>query len=138
MQLSPFLLGRTKDGVWRLGLGASEVSGLEDHLAGRGKLVPCMPFAGSQDLNDFTLLVGLRFQEIRELMPLLPAEDLAVAGHAVALSQWHQVCFVSSSCTWCCTCVLTCHLRGAGPRLLQPLWGQDDVHRGRHQARLHV
>ena len=34
---------------------------------------------------------GLEFRELRGLMSELPMEELAVAGHAVALSQWHAV-----------------------------------------------
>ena len=30
-------------------------------------------------------------QDLRSLMPLLPPGELAIAGHAMALSQWHQV-----------------------------------------------
>lgn len=33
---------------------------------------------------------GLQLQELRALMPSLPAPELAAAGHAVALCQWHQ------------------------------------------------
>ena len=29
--------------------------------------------------------------DLRSLMPILPTEELAVAGHAVALSNWHKV-----------------------------------------------
>ena len=29
--------------------------------------------------------------DLRSLMPVLPMEELAVAGHAVALSNWHKV-----------------------------------------------
>ena len=35
--------------------------------------------------------------ELRSLMPELDATDLAVAGHAVALSQWHVVCLAAMS-----------------------------------------
>ncbi|KAK9805210.1 hypothetical protein WJX72_006176 [[Myrmecia] bisecta] len=30
------------------------------------------------------------FKELRSLMPLLPPEELAVAGHAVSITQWHK------------------------------------------------
>lgn len=36
-------------------------------------------------------LGALGFRELRSLMPRLERGELAVAGHAVALSQWHQV-----------------------------------------------
>ena len=35
--------------------------------------------------------VSLQVAELRTLMPELDATGLAVAGHAVALSQWHVV-----------------------------------------------
>lgn len=35
--------------------------------------------------------VSLQVAELRTLMPELDATELAVAGHAVALSQWHVV-----------------------------------------------
>lgn len=40
---------------------------------------------------------SVRLQDLRSLMPLLPPGDLAIAGHAMALSQWHQVCGVRGS-----------------------------------------
>ena len=46
----------------------------------RGPLSCCPPLAA-----------GSTLQELRPLMPRLTPEELAVAGHAVALSQWHQV-----------------------------------------------
>lgn len=36
-------------------------------------------------------LCPLALQDLRSLMPLLPPQDLAIAGQAMALSQWHQV-----------------------------------------------
>lgn len=33
----------------------------------------------------------LEMKELRALLPLLERGQLATAGHAVALSQWHQV-----------------------------------------------
>ncbi|KAI7840059.1 hypothetical protein COHA_006190 [Chlorella ohadii] len=33
---------------------------------------------------------GVRLQDLRSLMALLPPDELSVAGHAMALSQWHQ------------------------------------------------
>ena len=110
MQLSPFLLGRTAEGVWRLAVGAAEVSGLEEHLAKRGECLPACTRSRSRGRPPHLtawLPPGLRLQELRELMPTLPVEDLAVAGHAVALSQWHQVrrqgpwLRAASSCSLC-------------------------------------
>ena len=34
---------------------------------------------------------GVVMEELRALLPRLPADQLAVGGHAVALSQWHAV-----------------------------------------------
>lgn len=35
-----------------------------------------------------------KLADLRSLMPELSMEELAVAGHAVALSNWHRVNFV--------------------------------------------
>ena len=47
--------------------------------------------ASGNQLLEFTSGRDLDFVDLRSLMADLPAEHLAVAGHAVALSQWHQV-----------------------------------------------
>lgn len=47
--------------------------------------------ASGDQLLEFTPGRDLDFVDLRSLMADLPVEDLAVAGHAVALSQWHQV-----------------------------------------------
>lgn len=41
---------------------------------------------------------GARLHELRHLMPLLAPSELATAGHAVALSQWHQGHLFCSRC----------------------------------------
>ncbi|KAL4859665.1 Peroxisomal NADH pyrophosphatase NUDT12 [Chlorella vulgaris] len=40
----------------------------------------------------------VRLQDLRSLMPLLPPQDLAIAGQAMALSQWHQAHLFCSRC----------------------------------------
>ena len=37
---------------------------------------------------------GFAFQNLRSLLPLLPTEELAIAGQATALLQWHAVCYL--------------------------------------------
>ena len=68
MRVPLYLLGRDAAGGWKL---AADVSA-----------VPQSRLAELQ----------LGFRELRGLMPLLERGELAIAGHAVALSQWHQVC----------------------------------------------
>ncbi|CAK0736539.1 hypothetical protein CVIRNUC_000762 [Coccomyxa viridis] len=63
--LSPYLLGK-EDSTWRMVLEADE------------KLLSSME-SSAHELVD-----------LRSLMPVLPMEELAVAGHAVALSNWHK------------------------------------------------
>ena len=64
--LSPYLLGK-EESTWRMVLEADE------------KLLSSMQ-SSTHELVD-----------LRSLMPVLPMEELAVAGHAVALSNWHKV-----------------------------------------------
>lgn len=40
---------------------------------------------------DSMVFTGYGFEELRPLMNKIPASDLATAGQAVALSQWHRV-----------------------------------------------
>ncbi len=45
----------------------------------------------------------LAFRDLRSLLPVLDPGQLAVAGHAVALSQWHQVGWaVGGRLRWAC------------------------------------
>ncbi len=37
------------------------------------------------------LVTGWRKEDLRRLMSRLPAEELSVAGHAIALASWHEV-----------------------------------------------
>lgn len=62
-----YLLGRDAGGSWKL---AADVTRL-----------PPPRLEG----------LGLGFRELRGLMPALGRGELAIAGHAVALAQWHQV-----------------------------------------------
>ncbi|KAK9835976.1 hypothetical protein WJX81_003158 [Elliptochloris bilobata] len=64
----PYLLGQDAASVLRLVLDASDAG---DALAER------------------LASAGLQVADLRALMPQLEATELAVAGHAVALSQWH-------------------------------------------------
>ena len=43
--------------------------------------------------------------DLRSLMPVLPMEELAVAGHAVALSNWHKVHVAIRQHSTTCTCM---------------------------------
>jgi NADH pyrophosphatase NudC (nudix superfamily) len=44
-------------------------------------------------LEEFTAGRGLELVDLRVLMAELPTEELAIAGQAVALSQWHLVLY---------------------------------------------
>ncbi|KAL4423481.1 hypothetical protein ABPG77_003614 [Micractinium sp. CCAP 211/92] len=46
----------------------------------------------------WTAARGVHLQDLRSLMPLLPPGELAVAGHAMALSQWHQAHLFCGRC----------------------------------------
>lgn len=70
--LNPYLLGQEQDTKeWKFVLSLSG-----DQLN---------PFAAGQDVE---------LVDLRTLMADLSVGDLAIAGHAVALSQWHQVCIL--------------------------------------------
>jgi len=72
--LTPFLLGKEEE-TWRMVIEADEDLLTDIHSA-------------SYEMAD-----------LRSLMPELPVEQLAVAGHAVALNQWHKVCSpLATSC----------------------------------------
>ncbi|KAK9812320.1 hypothetical protein WJX73_001978 [Symbiochloris irregularis] len=65
----PVLLGKLPhNGIWRLALDVSP----------------------SKSTQDAAKNQGLAFQDLRSLLPLIPAEDLSIAGQAVALLQWHK------------------------------------------------
>ena len=64
--ITPFLLGK-EESTWRMVIEAPE------------------------DLLHDIESSSHEFADLRSLMPELPTEELAVAGHAVALSQWHKV-----------------------------------------------
>ena len=44
------------------------------------------------DLKLSVLHAGFVMQDLRSMVAYLSGTDLAVAGHAVALAGWHQVC----------------------------------------------
>lgn len=67
---------------------------LTPYLLGQGQDTKEWKFALSlngDQLNPFTAGQNVELVDLRSLMADLPVGDLAVAGHAVALSQWHQV-----------------------------------------------
>ena len=72
--LTPLLLGK-EESVWRMSVEAPEE--LLDKLG--------------QDSSSYELA------DLRSLMPELSTEELAVAGHAVALSNWHRVVYLTNS-----------------------------------------
>ena len=72
--LTPLLLGK-EESVWRMSVEAPE--DLLDQLG--------------QNSSSYELA------DLRSLMPELSTEELAVAGHAVALSNWHQVSYLTNS-----------------------------------------
>ena len=80
--LTPLLLGK-EDNIWRMSVEAPE-----DLLDKIGQA------SSSYDLAD-----------LRSLMPELSTEELAVAGHAVALSNWHQVLHLTTSAPASKTCI---------------------------------
>ncbi len=67
MQVPVYLLGRDAAGAFKLAADVSQA-----------------PQPALAELQ-------LAFRELRSLLPTLDPGQLAVAGHAVALSQWHQV-----------------------------------------------
>ena len=72
--LTPLLLGK-EESVWRMSVEAPVE--LLDKLG--------------QDSSGYELA------DLRSLMPELSTEELAVAGHAVALSNWHQVSYLTNT-----------------------------------------
>lgn len=67
-----YLLGPTDDGHWR---GVIDATLNNNHTA--------------------VLPATVQFVDLRSLITALPLPDLAIAGHAVSLATWHQVCMVS-------------------------------------------
>ena len=82
--LSPYLLGK-EESTWRMVLEADE------------KLLSSME-SSAHELVD-----------LRSLMPVLPMEELAVAGHAVALSNWHKVHMAIRPLSTTCMCMSYFH-----------------------------
>ena len=59
-----------------------------------GKEGPTWKLAVDVDADRLKEFLSAKYpqaQDLRALMPVLPVAELAIAGHATALSQWHKV-----------------------------------------------
>ena len=70
------------------------LSASSEVLSGKADLLltlqKCKPRTYSQSIYIYSA-ADLEFIELRALLGSMPKEEIAVAGHAVALSQWHAV-----------------------------------------------
>ena len=84
-----------------------KVSPMDPESPRHARCVPLYAHASHTSMWAFPVLrhqsaAGHKFVGTRDLMALMAPEELAIAGHAVALSQWHQVS-LWYSCWQCST-----------------------------------